>query len=94
MGGFGMGEVILILMVALVAAGFVLSTGIGKPIGRRKGNQEFERRVLDELEAIHLRLDLITQRLDRAGIPAPRDERSLPGDSAPGADREWEGRAG
>ncbi len=37
--------------------------------------------MLDELETIHLRLDMIAKRLDREGIEGPPEEHLLPGDS-------------
>ena len=80
MGGFGLGEAILIVTIAAAVAIVLVGFGVLKRVRGRDESTAFERRVLDELETIHLRLDMITERLDRAGIEGPPKESLLPGD--------------
>jgi hypothetical protein len=81
MGGLGLAEIIMILLVVALPAFFL----IGLPSLRRSrgwaDNSTLERRVLGELEVIQLRLDMIAKRLDDAGIPGPSETPELPAES-------------
>ena len=81
MGGFGIGALIFVVLILAVPVLFFL--GLPDLSGVRWGNEHaaLERRMLDELEVLHLRLDMITKRLDDAGIPSPPEEPLLPRDS-------------
>ena len=78
MVGFGMGEVILIVSVLAVAAIFYVGLPALRRVRGRSERTELERQVLDELEVLRLRLDMITKRLDDAGIRRSPEEPLLP----------------
>ena len=75
-----MGEAILIVALAVAAAMVLSGLNVFKQVRRRGENAEFERQVLDELEALHLRMDMISERLDGVGIESPPESPTLPGD--------------
>ena len=78
MGGFGIGEAILIVTIAAAVAIVLVGLGVVRRFRGRDESTEFERRVLDEFEVLHLRLDMITKRLDDAGIQSPPEDPLLP----------------
>jgi hypothetical protein len=78
MGGFGIGEAVLI--VAVLAGAAVVGIGVWVKLSAGGGSPEFERRVLDELEALGLRLDMIAERLDGRSIEDSPEAPRLPGD--------------
>jgi len=78
MGGFGIGEAILIVTIAAAVAIVFVGLGVVRRLRGRDESPEFERRVLDEFEVLHLRLDVITKRLDDAGIQGHPEEPLLP----------------
>ena len=67
----GLLEILIILIFALLGLGIV--RGLGRGRSRRGlgsgGRQDFESRVLDELDVIRLRMDALRERLDRADVP-------------------------
>jgi hypothetical protein len=73
MGGLGIAEIIMILLIVALPAFFLL--GLPSLRRGRLGGAEttLERRLRGELEVLHLRLDMLTKRLDDAGIPGPSD---------------------
>ena len=81
MDGFGLREAIFIVMMVALAAIFLVGLPFIRRVGGGNENTALLRRVMDELEVLHLRLDMITKRLDVAGIPAPSEEPLLPPDS-------------
>lgn len=81
MGGFGISELIFVVLILAVVAVFFLGLPALRRVSGGDKHATLERRVLDELEVLHLRLDMITKRLDDAGIPSPPEEPLLPRDS-------------
>jgi hypothetical protein len=81
MGGLGIAEIMMILLIVALPAFFFL----GLPSlrrGRTGGDDTtLERRLRGELEVLHLRLDMLTKRLDDAGIPGPSDKPKLTAES-------------
>ncbi|MFC1790880.1 hypothetical protein ACFL0I_00215 [Gemmatimonadota bacterium] len=67
----GLVELIFILIFVLLGLGIV--RGLGRGRSRRGlesgGRQDFESRVLDELDVIRLRMDVLGERLDKADVP-------------------------
>ena len=69
MGGFAFSEVMLLLIVIVFVVGVI---GVGAYLVMRQalerlfegGDENFETRVLDELEVLRVRLDRISERLD------------------------------
>ena len=90
-GGFGLGEAILIVTMAAAAAIALVGLGVLKRVRGRGESTEFERRVLDELEVLHLRLDMITKRLDDAGMQGAKEDPLLPRGSESGPSVKWTG---
>ena len=72
MGGLGIGEVLLIgLIVGFIVT--VLLTGLFgipglKPGGRDGSDAELQKRTLEELDSLRLRVGALEDRLDRARI--------------------------
>ena len=78
MVGFGIGEAILIVAIAAALAIVFVGLGISKQVRGRGESTDLERQVLDELEVLRIRLDLLVNGLDDAGIESPPKEPRLP----------------
>ena len=78
MGVIGLAEVIFIIALAAAVAIVLVGLGVLRRVRGRSESTELERQVLDELEVLRLRLDMITKRLDDAGIQRSPEEPLLP----------------
>ena len=78
MVGIGIGEAILIVAIAAAVAIVLVGLGVLKQVRGKNEGTELERQVLDELEVLQLRLDMITKRLDDAGIQGSPEDPLLP----------------
>jgi hypothetical protein len=78
MVGLGIGEAVLIVAIAAAMAIVFVGLGVSKKVRARGQSTELDRQVLDELEVLRLRLDLLTKRLDDAEIGGPPEDPLLP----------------
>ena len=79
--GFGFGEILLIGLMLVVGLSALVGYDFLKKGVRQGRSQDFEGRVLDELEVLRLRMDSINDRLDRLE-PSPPIENTLPSSDA------------
>lgn len=88
MGPVSFYMVVMAVLSIVVGAGFTVAVGYALWLGIRRSRAELDEgtqtqlqyRILDELEAVQLRFDIISERLDRM------ERRLPPGVEAPGND--------